>query len=168
MAFKNKYNWFFYGKDTKMLEEFTKKFTTKHIPYIQIENRFYLKNKQLDMIIFSNLTPALFGCYLGKIKGNTFHPSFGLLDILSEISKQKIIVNDRGEIDFLYGKHIRKKHVIEIKGLKEKGILKLVQNEQDENLGYGKFIGVSENKAQLMRHILDRGIFIKRDKNQIL
>ena len=168
MAFKNKYNWFFYGKDTKMLDDFIKQFTTKTISYIKIENRFYLKNKQLDMISFSNLTPALFGCYLGKVKGNTFHPSFGLLDLLSEISKQKIILNDRGEIDFLYGKHIRKKHVIEIKGSKEKGILKLVQNEQDENLGYEKFIGVSENKAQLMRHILDRGIFIKRDKNQIL
>ena len=151
-----------------MLEDFTKQFTTKPIPYIKIENRYYLKNKQLDKISFSNITPAIFGCYLGMIKGNTFHPSFGLLDLLSEISKQKIIVNDRGEIDFLYGKHIRKKHVIEIKGSKEKRILKLVQNEHDENLGYGKFIGISENKAQLMRHIFDRGIFIKRDKNQIL
>lgn len=148
-----------------MLEDFTKQFTTKLIPFKKIENRFYLMNKRLDKLCFSNIDPDLFGCYLGKIKGDTFHPSFNLLDILSEISNQKIIVNERGEIDFLYGKHLRKKHVIDIKGSREKGILKLVQNEHNENLGYGKFIGITEKKAQILRHRLDRGIFIKRDKN---
>ncbi|MHA2431196.1 MAG: hypothetical protein ACXACC_09245 [Promethearchaeota archaeon] len=149
-----------------MLEDFIQQFSKISIPYKQIGNRFYLKNKRLDKIRLPMLDPNLFGCYLGEIKNKSFHPSFNLLDLLSDYSEEKIHVNDHGEIDFLYGKHIRKKHIISIKGSTKKNRLKLVQNKHDENLGYGMFIGISENKAQILKHILDRGVFIKRDKQQ--
>ena len=50
-----------------------------------------------------------------------------------------------------------------MEGEKKIGFLKLVQNEHDENLGYGKYVG-EEGKIQVMKHRMDRGIFLKRDK----
>ena len=166
MACKDKDDWFFYGTVEKMLDEFTSQFTKKPIPYIKIGTRFFLENKQLQPLLLSKGTLELFGYFLGEIKKKQFFPSFNLLDLLSEISDESVIVNEWGEIDFLYGKHLRKRHIIDIQGSLEKDCLKLVKNQFDETLGYGRFLGFSEKKAQIVKHVLDRGVFIKRDKHQ--
>jgi ribosome biogenesis protein Nip4 len=149
-----------------MLEDFINQFTQTPLFYKKINNRYFLENKRLIKLEISELNPELFGCFLGEIKNATFYPSFNLLDILAENSKEKVFVNDIGEIDFLYGKHLRKRHVTKILGSRQKNVLKLVQNEYDENIGYGVFTGFSKNKKQILRHILDRGFFIKIDKNR--
>ena len=149
-----------------MLKRFIQQFSKTTIPSIKIGDAFFLKNDRLEEICLPKIDPVLFGCYLGKNKNKEFHPSFNLLEILSDFTNEKIIVNDRGEIDFLYGKHLRKRHVISIKGSQKKNKLKLVQNQLDENLGYGLFIGISKDRAQILKHIIDRGVFIKRDKQQ--
>jgi len=166
MAISHSDEWIFHGTVTKMLEDFVKQFSRTPIQYKKINDSFFLVNNRLEDHRIHDKTPIILGCYLGKIKKNTFFPSFNLLDILSDFTKEKIVVNTRGEIDFLYGKHIRKRHVLSIKGSKDKQTLKLVQNCHDENLGYGLFIGLSDDRAQVLRHILDRGVFIKRDKYQ--
>jgi ribosome biogenesis protein Nip4 len=149
-----------------MLEDFVKQFSKTPIRYEKTNDSFFLANTRLEKHRIPDKTPLILGCYLGKIRNNRFLPSFNLLDILSDFTKEKIVVNTRGEIDFLYGKHIRKRHVLSVKGSKDNNTLKLVQNRHDENLGYGHFIGISDDRAQVLRHILDRGIFIKRDKYQ--
>ena len=149
-----------------MLEAFVRQFSSTPIRYKKINNSFFLYNTHLEEISLADKDPFLFGCYLGEIKKGQFSPSFNLLDILSNFSDEKIMVNDHGEIDFVYGKHLRKRHIHSIHGLQKKNTLKLVQNINDENLGYGLFIGVSDDRAQVLRHILDRGVFIKRDKYQ--
>jgi ribosome biogenesis protein Nip4 len=150
-----------------MLDDFIDQFSSKGIPWKRIGDSFFLDNPQLETFCLPSIKPTLFGCYLGTIKNNQFAPSFVLLDLISEFTDEKIMVNDRGEIDFLYGKHLRKRHILSIKGSQQKNTMKLVQNIHDENLGYGLFIGVSSKRAQVLRHILDRGVFIKRDKLQI-
>lgn len=146
-----------------MLEDFIKQFTQSTIAYIHINDKYYLKNERLQSFCLPEVTPDLFGLYLGKKKKNTFFPSFNLLDVIAQVSDEIIIVNQWGEIDFLYGKNLRKRHISEMKGSKQKGCLKLVQNQKNETLGYGKFIGYSDKKTKVLDHYLDRGIFIKRD-----
>jgi len=141
-----------------------KQFTDKTIDYIQINEKYYLKNNHLKSLQLPDRTPVLFGLYLGEIKKDIFYPSVNLLDVISKASDEIITVNKWGEIDFLYGKYLRKRHIITVKGAKEKGRLKLIQNQMGETLGYGKFIGFSDTKEKVATHLLDRGIFIKRDK----
>jgi len=148
-----------------MLEEFIKQFTTKTIEYIQIDEKFYKKNNQLKSLKIPDRTPVLFGLFLGEIKKNTFYPSFNLLDLIAQDTDEIIIVNTWGEMDFLYGKYLRKRHIISIKGSQDKGGLKLIKNQMGETLGYGRFLGISDIKVKVANHILDRGVFLKRDKN---
>ena len=145
-----------------MLDGFVKKFTDQEIKFVKIGKRFFLENKKLEKERL-NVKEKYFGLFLGQEENEKFVPSFVLLEILSKISNEKIFVKDIGEIDFLYGKHLRVRHVLRIEGEKKIGFLKLVQNENDENLGYGKFVG-EEGKIQVLKHRMDRGIFLKRDK----
>lgn len=150
-----------------MLDDFITQFSSTQIQWKKIGDSFFLDNPQLEKNRLVQKKPAIFGYYLGKMKDGQFVPSFNLLDLLSELTDEKIMVNDRGEVDFLYGKHLRKRHIVSIGGSQQKNTMKLVQNIYDENLGYGLFIGISSERAQVLRHILDRGVFIKRDKYQL-
>tara|TARA_Y100000310_G_C20384871_1_gene669942 strand:+ start:103 stop:540 length:438 start_codon:yes stop_codon:yes gene_type:complete len=145
-----------------MLDTFIKKFTDKEIKFIKIGKKYFLENKKLEENRL-NVKEKSFGLLLGHEEGDKFVPSFNLLDLLSKMSNEKIFVKDIGEMDFLYGKHLRVRHVLRIEGEQKIGFLKLVQNEHDENLGYGKFVG-EEGKIQVLKHRMDRGIFLKRDK----
>ena len=146
-----------------MLKKFVKQFTDHPIRYIKINNTYFLENPQLTTFTLSQ-DPLLIGLYLGKENKQTFVPSFNLLDLIATHSKEKIFVNDFGELDFLYGKHLRKRHVTSIQGSLKPGTVKLVQNKYDENLGYGIYLGEQKNTVKILTHVLDRGIFIKRDK----
>ena len=145
-----------------MLDTFVKKFTDKEIKFVKIGKKYFLENKKLEENRL-NVKEKFFGLLLGHEENDKFVPSFGLLDLISKMSNEKIFVKDIGEMDFLYGKHLRVRHVLRIEGEKIIGFLKLVQNEHDENLGYGKYVG-EEGKIQVMKHRMDRGIFLKRDK----
>jgi ribosome biogenesis protein Nip4 len=146
-----------------MLDHFVKQFTNESVDYIKINNSYFLKDEDLEKHLLSQ-KPTLFGLYLGKEVLSKFIPSFNLLDLMSKSSSEKVFVNDFGEIDFLYGKHLRKRHVSSIQGSLKKGVKKLVQNEFDENIGYGIFLGEQKNSSRILTHVLDRGVFIKRDK----
>ncbi|MBU0498403.1 MAG: hypothetical protein KKC68_00720 [Candidatus Thermoplasmatota archaeon] len=147
-----------------MLKHFIHQFTKTEVPYLQIGGKFFLKNPELATYRLPQ-KEDYFGIFLGEIRRNTFFPAVGLLDLLSQISVEKVVVNQHGELDFLYGKHLRKRHILSITGTDRPGSLKLVQNEHDENLGYGILAAEKKGSQQVLRHILDRGIFIQRDKN---
>ena len=95
-----------------------------------------------------------------------FIPSFPFLEWLAARSKEKIFVKDIGEMDFLYGKTLRTRHIDHIKGEVKVGYLKLVQNIHNENLGYGKLVGDASKPEQVLKPKLDRGLFLKREKKQ--
>jgi len=146
-----------------MLEEFVKQFTNKSVEFFKIENSYFLKDDDLEKHLLSK-EPTLFGVYLGKEVNKKFVPSFNLLDLIALSSNEKVFVTDFGELDFLYGKHLRKRHVTSIQGSLQMGTKKLVQNTFDENIGYGIYLGEQHNSTKILTHVLDRGVFIKRDK----
>ena len=149
-----------------MLNSFVKKFIDFNLNFIKLDNKYYLKNDELSKKKL-DIKENIFGLYLGEEKKGEFYPSFGLLDILSKYSNEKLFVNNLGEIDFLYGKDLRKRHVDRIYGENISGIFKLVQNKYNENLGYGILVKETKKSTKILKHISDRGIFLKRDKNII-
>lgn len=163
MAFKNPNNRILCGTVEKMLTEFVERFTDHPIDYVKKHEQYFLKDTSLEHYLLPQ-EAILIGLYLGKQQGKQFIPSFNLLGVLAEYSKEKVFVNDLGEIDFLYGKHLRKRHVADIRGVLEPGRFKLVQNRYDENIGYGIYLGEQRDSVKILHHVLDRGIFIKRDK----
>ncbi|MBU2589704.1 MAG: hypothetical protein KKF52_04770 [Nanoarchaeota archaeon] len=142
-----------------MIDKFIAKFTEEKIPYIKIKNKYFLENKELmELSKKLNCKIEAASLYLGE-ENETFKPSLALLEILARTSKEKVFLNDIGEIDFIYGrKKLGKRHIKSIQGNNNR---KLVQNEHDENLGYCKII--DEDK---IKNVLDRGDFLRREKNQ--
>jgi ribosome biogenesis protein Nip4 len=141
--------------------DFVKKFTDQEIKFIKIGKKYFLEDKKLEEKRL-NVKEKYFGLFLGEDIDEKFKPSLALLDYLSKISKEKLFVKDIGEMDFLYGKNLRQRHVLRVEGETKIGFLKLVQNEHDENLGYGKYIA-EEGKIQVLRQRMDRGLFLKRE-----
>ena len=146
-----------------MLEEFVKQFSTHQISYIKITEKYFLQNHHLSAFLLPQ-APTLRGLFLGKEQQHHFIPSCNLLDLIAPYTQQKIVVNELGELDFLYGRHLRTRHVITVQGSLEAGTAKLVQNKHKDILGYGIFLGQQKNTTKILTHCVDRGIFIQRDK----
>ena len=81
--------------------------------------------------------------------------------MLSKDSKKKLYVNKKAEWLFLcgrdlFGSSIKRSDV-------KKGLV-LVQNEKDENLGYGKITLPLSNKDRIVvKNILDRGYYLRKE-----
>ena len=148
-----------------MLEDFTAKFTSEKIEFKQVGKKFFMQDKILEKEKLDQ-NEKYFGLFLGEEKEDTFVPSFTLLEWLAERSKEKIFVKDIGEMDFLYGKTLRTRHIDHIEGEAKVGYLKLVQNMANENLGYGKLTGEMGKPGQILNPKLDRGLFLKREKKK--
>ncbi len=161
MAAQDQHYRLFRGKTAQMLD-FISKFTDKKLKFVKIGNKYFLENKSLSKNKLDN-KEKYFGLYLGE-KKEKFKPSYCLLDWLSKHSKEKVFVKDIGEMDFLYGKNLRSRHIKKVEGETKVGFLKLVQNENDENLGYGKIVGDFNKTNQVIKHRMDRGDFLKREK----
>jgi len=143
--------------------DFVSKFTSTKIEFVKINNKYFLKDEQLAKHKLPD-KEKYFGLYLGEDVNDQFVPSFGLLDWLSDHSKEKVFVKDIGEMDFLYGKPLRARHVDHVEGETKIGFLKLIQNINDENLGYGKIVGDFTKTEQVIKPRMDRGLFLKREK----
>ncbi|HII15364.1 MAG TPA: hypothetical protein HA362_03545 [Nanoarchaeota archaeon] len=147
-------------------EVFAGKFTGKNPDYVKMGSKYFLAgpllvalSKQLGHSIVS------LGLFLGEEKAGKFMPSLALLEILSVASEEKVFVNGIGEIDFLYNKGLKSRHIVAVKGSSKEGFMKLIQNEHDENLGYGKISReLGSDKAEIA-NLLDRGDFIRREKD---
>ncbi|HIH15046.1 MAG TPA: hypothetical protein HA360_04165 [Nanoarchaeota archaeon] len=146
-----------------MLEDFTAKFTQEKISFKKIGNKFFLEDKELEKAKLKQ-KEKYFGIYVGEEQEGNFIPSFVFLEWLAERSTEKIFVKDIGEIDFLYGKTLRSRHIDHVEGEIKIGFLKLVQNMYDENLGYGKITGDFAKTEQVLKPKVDRGLFLKREK----
>lgn len=147
-----------------MIDDFIKKFTAQSVNYEKICSAYYLIPKELkDIKSFTG--PVMMGLYLGEDKKDKFLPSLALLTILAKTSEEKVYVKDIGEMDFVYGKDLRKRHILKFNGETKIGFLKLVMNKNDECLGYGKVIGEKNSDGVIVKNVLDIGDFIRREKN---
>ncbi len=124
---------------------------------IKRENRYYLLTSTIAPFIRPNFTHA--GIYLGK-NGKDFHPGLNFLSLLAAQSNvNKTIVNEKAAWLFVCGRNILPKSIIRIEGSKTRGSYTLIQNENRETLGYGRFV---HNRA--INNIADIGDYLRREK----
>ena len=150
---------------TQSIEEFAAQFTEERIEYIKIKNNFYLLNRELNKIRRKiNETPSSFSIPLGRIEKNKFIPSTSLLKWISLHSNKKIFLNKKGAWLFVCKRDVFGGSIL--KAGAESGLV-LVQNENDENLGYGQIVAdLSEKHKVVVKNLFDIGDFLRRERNR--
>jgi ribosome biogenesis protein Nip4 len=148
-----------------MIEKFISQFTDNKIEYEKTGREYYLMPPSVKSLISeASRLPLSAGVYLGMEDKKGFRPSLALLEMISRSSDRKVFVNSGAEWLFLcgrdlFGKGIKKANV-------EKGLV-LVQNENDENLGYGRIVGKPNEKNRVVvKNLLDRGDFLRRERKK--
>lgn len=151
-----------------MIEKFIENFTEKKIENIvKIKYKYYLlENEAKNVFEKIPLDAEFVGTFLGEEKRGVFYPSLALLDILSKVSDKKIFVEEKAAWLFLCGRDIMGRGVI--KSNVNMGLV-LVQNRNDQNLGYGKISGHvhKRNDEIVVKTILDRGDYLRREMDEI-
>jgi ribosome biogenesis protein Nip4 len=132
---------------------------------VRSRNRYYLLSKRLKQQAPKGFFYA--GTYLGAVKGNSFFPSFLLLDMIAQKKSNKIVVDKKAAWLFICGRDIFKRGIIKEKNPK-KGDHVLILNEYNECLGFGKMAinlraEIDLNKVAV-KNILDIGDFLRREK----
>jgi hypothetical protein len=92
-----------------------------------------------------------------------FSPSPALIDLISKFpdaQSKKIFVNRKAEWMFLCGRNVLSDSVAKNPNGLSEGLV-LVQNVQDENLGYGQF---KKEDTLIIKHILDKGRYLRIDE----
>ncbi|MDW8040390.1 MAG: hypothetical protein RMJ03_03060 [Nitrososphaerota archaeon] len=107
------------------------------------------------------------GTYLGKVKGESFQPSFPLLFMIAEKAKNRIVVDDKSAWLFVCGRDIFKEGILKTEGSSEKGNCTLIFNRHGECLGYGKIVkNLNKLKSGLaVKNLLDVGDFLRRERH---
>ncbi len=139
-----------------MIENFVALFTDEHITYVERTNRFFfVPDDVLSHEEKNGLKTLSIGLPLGEIKNTEFHPSLPLLSWIAEHSTHKVFITDKATWLFLCGRDVPKDAII--KTYVEYGLV-LVQNKENENLGYGKIT------PKGIRNLLDRGDYLRRER----
>ncbi len=154
-------------QNLKMIESFIKKFANVKLRYKKIENKYYLISKELWALTEKiNLNFFTIGVYLGHEKNEKFFPSLALLNILAKHTDDKIMLKDIGEMDFLYKKDLRSRHIKQYNGESKVGFLRLVVNEKNECLGYAKIVKTLDSPGIVLKNKLDMGDYLRREISQ--
>jgi ribosome biogenesis protein Nip4 len=102
------------------------------------------------------------GLFLGEEKTG-FNPSPALMDLISKFpdaQSKKIFVNKKAEWMFLCGRNVLSDSFARNPNNLSEGLV-FVQNERDENLGYGLF---KMEDTMIIKHILDKGRYLRIDE----
>ena len=146
-----------------MIEEFIGRFTSKRISYEKIRKQYFQVSRQLaDTKNQIDRNPFCIGLYLGEEKKDSFFPSSNLMDWLSDNSDRKAFINRKASWLFLCGRMVLPGS---IKRMDADSGYVLVQNENDENLGYGKIF--KEKGKPMIRTMYDKGSFLRREKQKL-
>ncbi len=146
------------------IDEFVSYFTGQKIDNIlRVKDGYFLAGRELkETSEKTGQTPFAIGLFLGKLKNRNFVPGASILNIISKKTDRKVFVNRKTEWLFLCGRDIFGKGIV--KANVKKGKV-LVQNERDENLGYGEVIeDISEKDKIVVKNLFDKGAFLRREK----
>jgi len=150
-------------KKIETIEEFVKFFTNEKIDYIRSKNEFFLADDKL--LELSKKIPKDFismGVFLGNLKNHEFRPSIALIDLLAKKSDKKIFINKKSEWLFVCGRDLFGESIV--KANAKSGFV-LVQNEADENLGYGLVVDdLNKKNKVVIKNILDKGQFLRKER----
>lgn len=97
------------------------------------------------------------GCWIGEIEDGILKPSPEYVDILSQSSKNRVVVNEKGEWLFLCGRDLLAESIISM--------------ESDDDLvfvfnRYGENIGLGCRKAKTIKNLTDKGIYLRMEKKK--
>ena len=148
----------------KLLNEFVYNFINETLEnVIKEENKYFMVSPEVKKISEAiKKKPIHIGIFLGEDKNGLFFPSMELLNILSNKSDKKIFVKEKSEWQFLNKKDIVGRSII--KADAKKGLV-LIQNEKDENIGYGKVIrDVNTKEDIVVKNYLDRGEYLRIER----
>jgi ribosome biogenesis protein Nip4 len=152
------------SQDLSLFGKFTKQFTDSEILDVhRIGRNFYQAEERL-WEIKSGVTRDIYslGLFLGEEKTG-FSPSPALMDLISKFpdaESKKIFVNKKAEWMFLCGRNILSDSIAKNPHNISEGLV-LVQNERDENLGYGLF---KMEDQLIIKHVLDKGRYLRIDE----
>ncbi len=146
---------------TDFLNQFVSEFTSEIIPhtvlgriFVQIPPELEEYQKKISYDLVSG------GLFLGE-KRKEFTPGAPLLDILSKKTNRKIFVNEKTAWLFLCGRDVFGDGII--KANVTSGTV-LIQNEKDENLGYGIIVDDLQKKNKVViQNKFDKGNFLRRE-----
>lgn len=141
------------------IQEFIQEFTDREIKGIkQIGRRYFLVSK-LQEVLAGKINNDVFsmGLYLGEFKGR-FYPSPALVDMLAKMTDKKVYIQKKAEWLFLCGRDVFDSSIT-VKRV-DQGLV-MVQNERDENLGYGRIVVRKENL--LIKNLLDKGHYLRKE-----
>ncbi len=126
---------------------------------LKIGRRYYQAPKKLLEIKEKVTSRDVYsiGVPLGEEK-NDFQPSPALLDLLAKNSIKKAYINKKGSWLFLCRRDIFEESIV---STTVKEGLVLVQNEYDENLGFGELKQV--HGRAFIKILLDRGDYLRRE-----
>lgn len=129
---------------------------------LKIGKNYYFSNPELiELRSKINRDAFALGIYLGCDSGKHFDPSPALIDMLSKMDgAKKIYVNNKAEGLFLYGRNILKESISRNPEKIESGYV-FVQNERDENLGFGIF--QKQGKQIIVKNLLDKGVYLRKE-----
>ncbi len=103
------------------------------------------------------------GVFIGQDSGKHFDPSPALIDMLAKMDKsgnRKIYIASKVEGLFLYGRNILKDSISRNPNNIDSGYV-FVQNEQDENLGFGIF--QQQGEQVIVKNLLDKGFYLRKE-----
>jgi ribosome biogenesis protein Nip4 len=136
----------------------------------RVGRNFYLAEERLWNIKNGvNRDVYALGTFLGEEKIG-FSPSPALIDFISKFpdaQSKKVFINRKAEWLFSCGRNVLSDSIVRNPNSISEGLV-LVQNERDENLGYGQF---KKEDTLIIKHILDKGRYLRidekgRDKRQ--
>ncbi|MEM1539608.1 MAG: hypothetical protein QXK33_04270, partial [Candidatus Bathyarchaeia archaeon] len=140
-------------------------------PIEQIGGKFFLINQQLRCLIKGiGRRCSYAGIFLGKLKDGKFIPSFPLLFMIADKTKNKVFVNDKAAWLFICGRDIFKEGIIQVEGSTRKGDYSIILNRYGECLGYGLIVQNPRKaeKGVVVKNILDLGDFLRRERRHTM
>jgi ribosome biogenesis protein Nip4 len=150
--------------DLTLFNKFTEQFTNTGLTDARRVGRNFYKAEERLWNIKNGVNRDVYaiGTFLGEEKMG-FSPSPALIDLISKFpdaQSKKIFVNRKAEWMFLCGRNVLSGSIAKNPSNLFEGLV-LVQNEQDENLGYGQF---KMEDTLIIKHIMDKGRYLRMDE----
>ena len=151
-------------QDLSVFNKFTKQFTDRELSDVHRVGRNFYQAEQRLWDIKNGINRDIYslGLFLGEEKMG-FSPSPALIELISKFpdaQSKKVFINKKSEWLFLCGRNVLSESILKNPSALSEGLV-LVQNEQDENLGYGLF---KKEDTLIIKHILDKGRYLRLDE----
>jgi len=151
-------------QDLTLFKKFTTQFTNEDILDVRRVGRNFYQAEERLWEIKNGINRDIYslGLHLGEEKMG-FSPSPALIDLISRLpdaQSKKIFVNKKAQWMFLCGRNVLSASISSNPNNLSEGLV-FVQNEHDENLGYGLF---KKEDTLIIKHILDKGRYLRIDE----